>query len=69
MEIMDKLSGVTAAIQTGSFREAVKLLNAIEPDTFLTVERLSKYSDMLKSADAITYAEPGETVFTASMNA
>ena len=31
-------------------------------------ERLKKYADMLTAADAITYADDGDTVFTASVN-
>ena len=69
MEIFAKLHDVIAAVQTGSFREAVKLLKALPTDAFLTPERLKKYADMLTAADAITYADDGETVFTASTNA
>jgi hypothetical protein len=56
-------------VQTGSFREAVKLLKVLPTDTFLTPERLKKYAGMLTAADAITYADDRETVFTASVNA
>ena len=39
----------------GAFREADQLLSNIEPNEFLTRERLDKYIAMLHSADAITY--------------
>ncbi len=65
MQILAKLSEVNAALQTGSFREAVALLNNIERDDFLTEARIKKYADMLLAADAITYAGLGETVFVA----
>ena len=67
MEIFAKLQAVTAAVQTGSFREAANLLKGIENDPFLTPERVKKYVDMLTAADAITYADDGATIFTASV--
>ena len=66
LEIGQKLINVIAFVETGSFREAKMLLKTIEPDSFLTEERLKKYEDMLDSADAITYATPEEYFYTAS---
>lgn len=66
LEIGQKLINVIAFVETGSFREAKMLLKTIEPDAFLTEERLKKYEDMLNAADAITYATPEEYFYTAS---
>jgi hypothetical protein len=66
LEIGQKLINVIAFVETGSFREAKMLLKNIEPDAFLTEERLKKYEDMLDAADAITYATPEEYFYTAS---
>ena len=65
LEIAQKLLTVIALVQTGSFREAKMVLKTIEPDSFLTPERLQKYEDMLDAADAITYATPEEYFYTA----
>lgn len=56
LEIGQKLANVIILVQTGSFREAKKLLQLIEVDAFLTAERLKKYENMLDAADVITYA-------------
>jgi len=66
LEIAQKLLTVISLVQTGSFREAKIVLKQIEPDAFLTVERLKKYEDMLDAADAITYATKEEYFYTAS---
>lgn len=66
LEIAQKLLTVISLVQTGSFREAKIVLKQIEPDAFLTAERLKKYEDMLDAADAITYATPEEYFYTAS---
>jgi hypothetical protein len=41
------------------------VLKTVEPDAFLTPERLQKYEDMLDSADAITYATNEDFFYTA----
>lgn len=68
LEIAQKLLTVISLIQTGSFREAKLVLKTIEPDAFLTLERLQKYEDMLDSADAITYATDEQFYYTANNN-
>ena len=68
LEIAQKLLTVISLVQTGSFREAKMVLKSVEPDAFLTVERIQKYEDMLDSADAITYATPEEFFYTAQEN-
>lgn len=65
LEIGQKLLSVISFVMTGSFREAKMLLNTIEPDAFLTEKRIKKYSDMLASADAITYATTEDYYYTA----
>lgn len=65
LEIAQKLLTVISLVQTGSFREAKMVLKTIEPDAFLTPERLQKYEDMLDSADAITYATDENFFYTA----
>ena len=65
LEIAQKLLTVISLVQTGSFREAKMVLKTIEPDAFLTPERLQKYEDMLDSADAITYATDEDFFYTA----
>jgi len=65
LEIAQKLLTVISLVQTGSFREAKMVLKNIEPDTFLTEERIQKYEDMLDAADAITYATPEEFFYAA----
>ena len=68
LEIAQKLLTVISLVQTGSFREAKMVLKAVEPDAFLTTERLKKYEDMLDAADAITYATPEDYFYTASQD-
>lgn len=68
LEIAQKLLTVISLVQTGSFREAKMVLKTIEPDAFLTPERLQKYEDMLDSADAITYATDENFFYTAQEN-
>ena len=65
LEIAQKLLTVISLVQTGSFREAKMVLKIVEPDAFLTPERLQKYEDMLDSADAITYATDENFFYTA----
>jgi len=65
LEIAQKLLTVISLVQTGSFREAKMVLKNVEPDAFLTEERIQKYEDMLDAADAITYATPEEFFYTA----
>lgn len=65
LEIAQKLLTVISLVQTGSFREAKMVLKNIEPDAFLTEERLQKYEDMLDAADAITYATYEDCFYTA----
>lgn len=66
LEIAQKLLTVISLVQTGSFREAKIVLKNIEPDAFLTEERIQKYEDMLDAADAITYATKEDFFYTAS---
>lgn len=68
LDIAQKLLTVISLVQTGSFREAKMVLKAVEPDAFLTTERLKKYEDMLDSADAITYATDEEFFYAAQEN-
>lgn len=68
LEIAQKLLTVISLVQTGSFREAKMVLKGVEPDAFLTIERLKKYEDMLDAADAITYATPEDYFYTASQD-
>ena len=68
LEIAQKLLTVISLVQTGSFREAKMVLKTVEPDAFLTTERLKKYEDMLDAADAITYATPEDYFYTASQD-
>ena len=68
LEIAQKLLTVISLVQTGSFREAKMVLKSVEPDAFLTIERIQKYEDMLDSADAITYATPEQFFYAAQEN-
>ena len=68
LEIAQKLLTVISLVQTGSFREAKLVLKQIEPDAFLTEERLQKYENMLDAADAITYATTEDFFYTAENN-
>ncbi len=69
MELAAKLQSAYSLVMTGSFREAKKVFQALEPDAFLTEERKQKYIDMLDSADAITYATDEDFLYTASIEA
>ena len=69
LEIAQKLLTVISLVQTGSFREAKMVLKNIEPDAFLTEERLQKYEDMLDAADAITYATDEDFFYAAKADA
>ena len=64
LDIAQKLLTVISLVQTGSFREAKMVLKTVEPDAFLTTERLKKYEDMLDAADAITYATAEDYFYT-----
>jgi hypothetical protein len=64
LDIAKKLLTVISLVQTGSFREAKMVLKTVEPDAFLTTERLQKYEDMLDAADAITYATDEDFFYT-----
>lgn len=66
LDIAKKLLTVISLVQTGSFREAKIVLKTVEPDAFLTAERLKKYEDMLDAADAITYATDEDFFYTAA---
>lgn len=68
LEIAQKLSSVIGLVQTGSFREAKQVLQTIENDQFLTIERVQKYIDMMDSADAIEYATEEDFYYTAQEN-
>ena len=50
------MSGVCSALLEGAFDLAEYQITQITNDSFLTPERVSKYTMMLKSADAFTYA-------------
>lgn len=65
IEIAQKLAPIISLVQTGSFREAKQILQTIENDQFLTLERVQKYIDMMDSADAIEYATDEEFFYTA----
>jgi len=54
--IMSKMSGVCSALLDGAFDLAEYQITKITNDVFLTPERISKYTRMLVSADAFTYA-------------
>jgi len=69
LEIAQKLLTVISLVQTGSFREAKIILKTVEPDAFLTTERLKKYEDMLDAADVITYATKEDFFYTANADA
>lgn len=68
LEIAQKLLTVISLVQTGSFREAKLVLKNVEPDAFLTLERIQKYEDMLDAADAITYATEEQFFYTTQEN-
>lgn len=55
LAIASKTSNVIPLVMTGSFKEGAYVLSTITPDEFLTTELLTKYRNMLLSADVITY--------------
>ena len=65
LEIGVKLAPVISLVQTGSFREAKQVLQAMETDPFLTEERMAKYIAMMDAADAIEYATEEDFYYTA----
>lgn len=54
-DILAKAPNILMAIMTGAFKEACVLLSRLEPDEFLTTERINKYIECLTSADVINY--------------
>lgn len=64
LQIGIKLAPVISLVQTGSFREAKQVLQTIEPDPFLTEERIQKYIAMMDAADAIDYATKEEYYYS-----
>lgn len=65
-QVMAKLASIVVILLTGSFREAAHAVAYLENDSFLTEERVAKYVDMMTAADAIEYADSGDTIYTAS---
>lgn len=65
MEIKDKsVSSLELGIKTGNvinlllagcFKEAIQVLEVMERDAYLTDERINRYIEIIKSADAINY--------------
>lgn len=55
LDVAAKTANAIPLITTGSFKEAAYILSSITPDEYLTTDRLTKYINMLKSADIITY--------------
>lgn len=68
MDLAIKLQPAYSLVMTGAFREAKKVFQTLEPDAFLTPERIQKYEAMLDSADAITYATDEDFFYTAKEN-
>ena len=68
LEIGMKLTPVISLVQTGSFREAKQVLQTMEPDPFLTEERMEKYIAMMDAADAIEYATEEDFYYTTTDN-
>lgn len=71
LKISEKLYPVIGLVQTGSFREAkLMLLQLMQTpgftDKFLSIERLTKYVNMLDAADAIEYATAEEYFYPRS---
>lgn len=56
LSIASAVSPIIPLIQTGALYEACQILSTLEPNTFLTVERIKKYIDMLTAADCIDYS-------------
>lgn len=55
LQIAEKTANVIPLILTGSFKEAIVLIQHLDVDEFLTQERLNLFINMLKSADSIDY--------------
>lgn len=55
LDIASKTSNVIPLILTGSFKEALTVLDSFTTDYFFTTERLTKYKAMIAAADVITY--------------
>ena len=53
MEYFSYLHGVVALMQVGMYETGVKALESMAPNGFLTAERLTRYTSMLRSADAL----------------
>lgn len=68
LEIGMKLAPVISLVQTGSFREAKQVLQSMEPDPFLTEERMEKYIAMMDAADTIEYATEEDFYYTTTDN-
>lgn len=67
LAIAQKLSSVISLVMTGSFREAamaLKQIQAMNTDAYLTTKRLQKYIDMLGAADVIEYATEADYFYT-----
>jgi len=50
---LQKLSSIVLAVQIGMLHTASMMIEAVEPDDVLTVDRLTRWKEMLVSADAI----------------
>lgn len=55
LQIAEKTANIIPLILTGSFKEAIVLIQHLDVDEFLTQERLNLFINMLKSADSIDY--------------
>lgn len=55
LDIASKTNSLIPLIMTGSFKEALKLLNTYTVDEYFTTERLIKYKAMIGAADVIIY--------------
>ena len=55
LDIASKTANLIPLVMTGSFKEALKLLNTYTIDEYFTTDRLEKYKAMIGAADVITY--------------
>lgn len=55
LQIAEKTANIIPLILTGSFKEAIVLIQQLDVDEFFTEERLNLFINMLKSADSIDY--------------
>lgn len=55
LQIAEKTANIIPLILTGSFKEAIVLIQHLDVDEFFTEERLNLFINMLKSADSIDY--------------